>query len=156
MKARKCPAGRNCIAWSGTMKLNRICFSQIASRMIKGAAGRRWWSPVTEATSVTPSLIPEDCFVSLLLCLLPLTSGLLSCSLLLLYRTPAPSLEVTPRLKELERHSLGPWEFGPMYQILAFTVASAQCSAFPCSLILPFWVKIWPFSVAVTRCFLLT
>lgn len=80
MKARKCPASRNCIAWSGTMKLNRICFSEIASRVIKGAAGRRWWSPFTEATSVTPSLTPYVCFGVFLLCSFALPSRLLSLS----------------------------------------------------------------------------
>lgn len=115
MKARKCPASRNCTAWSGTMKLNRICFSEIASRMIKGAAGRRWWSPSTEATSVTPSFTPYTFWLFLIFCSFPLTSRLLSPSWSFppLCCVPALSLKATPGcFREQgahQHHSLGPW-----------------------------------------------
>lgn len=144
MKARKCPPSRNCIAWSGTMKLNRICFSEIASRMIKGAAGRRWSSPFTEATSVTPLLTPYGCFVfSPFPLLLP--------SAVVLY--PCSKQEVTCfKGQGAQQHpSLGPLEL-----VLDFPLANAQHSAFPCSLTLAFGVKIQPFSFVLTSYFLLT
>lgn len=115
MKARKCPASRNCTAWSGTMKLNRICFSEIASRMIKGAAGRRWRSPSTEATSVTPSFTLYVFWLFLIFCSFPLTSRLLSPSWSFppLCCVPALSLRVTPgcfrEQGARQHHSLGPW-----------------------------------------------
>lgn len=115
MKARKCPASRNCTAWSGTMKLNRICFSEIASRMIKGAAGRRWRSPSTEATSVTPSFTLYVFWLFLIFCSFPLTSRLLSLcwSFPPLCCVPALSLRVTPgcfrEQGARQHHSLGPW-----------------------------------------------
>lgn len=151
MKARKCPASRNCTAWSGTMKLNRICFSEIASRMIKGAAGRRWRSPSTEATWVTPSFTPYVFWLFLIFCSFPLTSRLLSPSWSFppLCCVPTLSLRVTPGCYREQgahqHHSLGPWvcpntpsPVPPPYH--------TQHSSFPCSLIVMFWLKIWPFS----------
>lgn len=103
MKARKCPASRNCTAWSGTMKLNRICFSEIASRMIKGAAGRRWRSPSTEATSVTPSFTPYVFWLFLIFCSFPLTSRLLSPLLVLSTFVLSPCSEPESDTRLLQR-----------------------------------------------------
>lgn len=151
MKARKCPASRNCTAWSGTMKLNRICFSEIASGMIKGAAGRRWWSPSTEATSVTPSFT-RTCFgfFSFFAYFLWLQSS-----------SPPPGpfhLCVVPLLWAWKQHQAAsesrelvstiPWvhEFAQIHQVLRLPLTHTQHSSFPWSLIIVFWVKIWPFS----------
>lgn len=155
MKARKCPASRNCIAWSGTMKLNRICFSEIASRMIKGAAGRRWWSPFTEATSVTPSLTPYVRFVFFSFARFLKLQGS-SPSPVPFHRRVVPLPQAwrwhQGSFKEQgsrQHHSLGSREFPQMHQVLRLPLTITQRSAFPCSLIIAFWVKIWPFSFAV-------
>lgn len=151
MKARKCPASRNCTAWSGTMKLNRICFSEIASRMIKGAAGRRWRSPSTEATSVTPSFTPYAFWLFLIFCSFPLTSRLFSPRLVLSTFVLCPCSEPESDTRLLQRAgsssapALAAWVCSNTPNP-APPLAHTQHSSFPCSLIVMFWVKIWPFS----------
>lgn len=147
MKARKCPASRNCTAWSGTMKLNRICFSEIASRMIKGAAGRRWRSPSTEATSVTPSFTRYVFWLFLIFCSFPLTPRLLSPSWSFpLCCAPALSLGVTPGcFREQGALNTIPWvdEFAQVHQVLPSLLPIHSILHSPTLII---WVKIWPFS----------
>lgn len=93
-----------------------------------------------------------------LLCSFPLTSRLLSHSLPPLRHAPAPSLEVTPGLLQrtgssseaaCQHRSLGPSESAQIHQVLCIPLTNTQHSSFPCSSIIVFWVKIWPFSFAV-------